>query len=74
MSYTIKLLPVVYKDLQKAKKWYNNQREDLGEEFKLEVNKEFAYIKGYPEQLPTEIQRITSIFSYSFSLRYILFS
>lgn len=49
MSYTIKLLPVVYKDLQKAKKWYNDQREDLGEEFKTEVNKELAYIKEYPE-------------------------
>ena len=34
MSYTIKLLPVVYKDLQKAKKWYNAQRQDLGEGFK----------------------------------------
>ncbi|CAL2090412.1 ParE toxin of type II toxin-antitoxin system, parDE [Tenacibaculum sp. 190524A02b] len=48
MSYVIKLLPVVYQDLQKAKQWYNEQKEGLGEEFKSEINKEFAYIKEYP--------------------------
>lgn len=48
MSYKIKLLPIVGKDLQKAKKWYNEQREELGEEFKAEVNKEIDYIGEYP--------------------------
>lgn len=48
MSYKIKLLPIVDKDLQKAKKWYNEQREELGEEFKAEVNKEIDYIGEYP--------------------------
>jgi plasmid stabilization system protein ParE len=49
MSYTIKLLPVVHTDLRKAKKWYNEQKEELGEEFKVEVNKEIDYIGENPE-------------------------
>jgi plasmid stabilization system protein ParE len=49
MSYKIKLLPIVHADLRKAKKWYNEQREELGEEFKAEVNKEIDYIGEYPE-------------------------
>ena len=38
--YKVKLLPITRTDLQKAKKWYNQQRSELGEEFKQEVNKE----------------------------------
>lgn len=49
MSYTVKLLPIVYQDLEKAKNWYNEQREALGKEFKAEVNKEIDYIKENPE-------------------------
>jgi hypothetical protein len=39
MGYTIKLLPVVHKDLRAAKKWYNDQKAELGKEFKIEVIK-----------------------------------
>ncbi|QTE21161.1 type II toxin-antitoxin system RelE/ParE family toxin [Polaribacter cellanae] len=49
MSYSIKLLPIVHTDLKKAKKWYNKEREGLGEEFKIEVNKEIDYIGEYPQ-------------------------
>lgn len=49
MSYTIRLLPVVHQDLQAAKKWYNDQKAHLGEEFKLQVNKEIDYIGEFPE-------------------------
>lgn len=49
MSYQIKILPDAFKDLKAAKKWYNKQRENLGEEFKTEVNKEIAYIGKNPE-------------------------
>tara|TARA_B100000780_G_scaffold2175_1_gene1868 strand:+ start:2253 stop:2561 length:309 start_codon:yes stop_codon:yes gene_type:complete len=49
MSYTVKVLPIVDKDLRKAKKWYNKQGEELGEEFKIEVNKEIDYIGENPE-------------------------
>jgi len=49
MSYSVKLLPIAYKDLQEAKKWYNDQREYLGEEFKKAVIAEIDYIKVYPE-------------------------
>lgn len=49
MAYTVKLLPIVYTDLQEAKKWYNEQREALGEAFKEEVNKEIDYIGLHPE-------------------------
>ena len=46
--YKVKLLPITRIDLQKAKKWYNEQRAELGEEFKQEVNKEINYIGTYP--------------------------
>ncbi len=49
MNYSIKLLPIVHTDLRKAKKWYNQQKESLGEEFKIEVNKEIDYIGQSPE-------------------------
>lgn len=48
MGYTIKLLPVVHRDLRAAKKWYNDQKAELGEEFKA-VNKEIDYIGEFPE-------------------------
>lgn len=49
MNYSIKLLPIAYKDLLEAKKWYNQQKENLGEEFKKAVISEIDYIKVYPE-------------------------
>ena len=49
MEYSIRLLPLVRQDLQAAKKWYNSQRSDLGDEFKFEVNKEIDYIGEFPE-------------------------
>ena len=49
MGYTIKLLPIVHTDLRKAKKWYNKKKEVLGEEFKIEVDKEIDYIGRSPE-------------------------
>jgi len=49
MSYTVKILPEAFKDLQKAKKWYQEKGENLAEGFKKEVNKEIDYIGNYPE-------------------------
>jgi toxin ParE1/3/4 len=48
MDYTVKLLPVAYKDLITAKNWYNEQRDGLGEEFKIEINKEIDYLSQNP--------------------------
>ena len=49
MSFTIKLLPIALKDLQEAKKWYQEKNELLAEEFKSEVNKEIDYIGEHPQ-------------------------
>ncbi|MDP2686710.1 MAG: type II toxin-antitoxin system RelE/ParE family toxin [Aequorivita sp.] len=49
MGYKIKLLPIVYMDLQKAKKWYREKNETLTQDFKVEVDKEIDYIGAYPE-------------------------
>mgnify|MGYP003110954633 CR=1 FL=1 len=49
MGYKIRLLPVARQDLQAAKKWYNDQKAHLGEEFKLQVNQEIDYIGEFPE-------------------------
>ncbi len=46
--YKLKLLPVVYQDLIKARKWYLEINKSLGEDFKLKVNEEFDYIRKYP--------------------------
>ena len=69
MSYKVKLLPNAYSDLRKAKKWYNEQREGLGEEFKAEVNKEIDYISYYPRHYQTKFkdlrQSLVSRFPYA---------
>ena len=49
MSYGIKLLPIAYKDLQQAKNWYNEKRENLGKEFKKAIIADIDYIKENPE-------------------------
>ncbi|MDX1753701.1 MAG: type II toxin-antitoxin system RelE/ParE family toxin [Salinimicrobium sediminis] len=48
MKYSVKLLPIVDYDFTTAKKWYNDQKKGLGEEFKLEVIKEISYISTSP--------------------------
>ena len=48
MEYKLKLLPIVYQDLRKTKKWYLGINTALGEDFKLKVNEELDYIKQYP--------------------------
>ncbi len=49
MTYSIKLLPVVKKDLQQAKLWYKNINQNLADDFKKEVSKEINYISNNPE-------------------------
>lgn len=49
MTYKLKLLPIVYQDLRKAKKWYLEINTALGEDFKLKVNDELDYIRRYPK-------------------------
>lgn len=49
MKYKLKLLPIVYQDLRKAKKWYLEINAALGEDFKLKVNEELDYIRRYPK-------------------------
>lgn len=49
MRHKIKILPIAYDDLRKAKKWYKDKSEILAIEFKTEVNKEIDYITKYPE-------------------------
>lgn len=49
MWYSVKLLPIAYQDLKNAKKWYDEQQESLGEEFKISFNNEIEYIRKYPE-------------------------
>ncbi|WP_269227495.1 type II toxin-antitoxin system RelE/ParE family toxin [Flavobacterium eburneipallidum] len=49
MDYKLKLLPIVYQDLRKAKKRYLGINTVLGEDFKLKVNEELDYIQKYPK-------------------------
>jgi plasmid stabilization system protein ParE len=58
MAYILKLLPFAYKDLIKVKEWYNDQREGLGEEFKLEVNKEMDYLISNPDHYQQKFKEL----------------
>lgn len=58
MKYKLKLLPVVYQDLQKAKKWYIDINAELGEDFKLKVNQEFDYISQYPKHYQKKYEEL----------------
>ena len=58
MRYKLKLLPVVYQDLRKAKKWYLGINAELGEDFKLKVNEEFDYIKQYPKHYQKKYEEL----------------
>ena len=49
MKYKLKLLPIVFQDLIKAKKRYFDINAELGEDFKLQVNEELDYIRQYPK-------------------------
>jgi toxin ParE1/3/4 len=58
MKYKLKLLPVVYQDLRKAKKWYLRINTELGEDFKLKVNEEFNYIKQFPKHYQKKYEEL----------------
>ena len=69
MKYKLKLLPIVYQDLRKAKEWYNIKNIKLGTDFKLKVNEEFEYIRQYPKHYQKRYeelrQAIVTRFPYS---------
>lgn len=58
MKYTVKILPIAHSDLKKAKKWYNEQRENLGQDFKMEVNKEIDYISENPKHYQLKYKKL----------------
>lgn len=58
MLYRLKLLPIVYQDLKKAKKWYLGINTELGEDFKLKVNEELDYIQKYPKHYQKRYKEI----------------
>lgn len=58
MSYTVKLLPKVHQEMQAANKWYNNQLEGLGNDFKLAVTKEIDYIREFPRHYQTKYKEL----------------
>jgi plasmid stabilization system protein ParE len=74
VGYKVKLLPIVYQDLRKARKWYNDQQESLGEEFKEEINKEIDYIGHYPEHYQCKYKELRQslIARFSYAIFYLL--
>ena len=68
MGYHIKLLPIAYKDLQTAKKWYNEKRNNLGEEFKKAVIAEIDYIQTNPEHYQIKYKATTTEDAYFISI------
>ncbi|MGI0107716.1 type II toxin-antitoxin system RelE/ParE family toxin [Salinimicrobium sp. WS361] len=58
MAYKTKIHPIVRHDLEAAKKWYSERKEELGEEFKCEVNKEIDSIGKSPLQYPRKYKEL----------------
>lgn len=74
MNYSIKLLPIAYKDLLEAKKWYNQQKENLGEEFKKAIISEIDYIKVYPENYQLKYKELRQSLEKVFLMLFLLVS
>jgi plasmid stabilization system protein ParE len=74
MGYEIKLLPIVYTDLRKAKKWYSDKSKALGEEFKTEVNKEIDYIGKHPEHYQRKYKELRQslVIRFPYAIYYLL--
>lgn len=74
MKYVLKLLPLVYRDLQKAKKWYNTINTELGEDFKNKINQEFEYINQYPKHYQKKHNEIRQAFvtRFPYTIYYII--
>jgi toxin ParE1/3/4 len=62
MKYSLKLVPLVYKDLQKAKKWYTTINPELANDFKEKVNQEFEYINQFPKNYQKKHNEIRQAF------------
>lgn len=74
MQYQVKILPIAYVDLRKAKMWYAEENGKLAEEFKIEVNKEIKYIGRYSEiyQLKYHNLRQSILNRFPYSIFYIV--
>lgn len=49
MSYLVYISPEAVIDIKETSSWYNNQKIQLGDRFKIQVKKQIAYISGYPK-------------------------
>ena len=58
MVYTVKILPIALKDLRNEKIWYQEQSENIGEEFKKEIYQEIDYISKNPNHFQLKYQSI----------------
>ncbi len=60
MVYQAKLLPRTWIDLQEAKKWYEEKRLGLGEEFKEEIFSQIEFIREHPKLYPKKENQVRS--------------
>ena len=74
MKYSLKLVPLVYKDLQKAKKWYTTINPELANDFKEKVNQEFEYINQFPKNYQKKHNEIRQAFvtRFPYTIYYII--
>ena len=74
MKYALKLVPLVYRDLQKAKKWYTTINIELANDFKEKVNQEFEYINQFPKHYQKKHNEIRQAFvtRFPYTIYYII--
>lgn len=72
MVYTIKLLPTALNDLRQARIWYNEQSENLGDEFKREITSELSFISKNPDayQIKFEILHQSLVHRFPYAIYY----
>ncbi len=58
MAYKIIINPFAELELEEAKKWYNLQQKNLGNEFVKEIDKTIIRIEQNPLQFPKEREQI----------------
>lgn len=66
MIYEVKLIPMAYTDLQKAKRTYREISEKLSLDFRDEVEREIEYIKSHPKQYQIKFRALRQALVYRF--------
>lgn len=72
MNYTLKIIPEAQIDIQEATHWYNQQQEQLGDRFFIQVAETIDYIVTNPMLFPLKYKQVrqTTVSKFPFNVFY----